>query len=45
MKTKTLSKISTYARKKKISVQHVYWLGNKGRIKIVKIDSIKFVEE
>jgi hypothetical protein len=43
-KKKKLVKISTYARDNKMSVQWVYRLIDKGLIKEVEIDGMKFIE-
>ena len=39
-----LIKVSTYAKQQNISVQWVYKLIEKGELKLVEIDSVKFIE-
>lgn len=39
-----LKRVSTYARKKKVSVQTIYNQINNGTLKSVKIDGVTFVE-
>lgn len=41
---KDLIKVSTYARHRGFSVQWVYKLAEKGEVKIVEIDGVKFVK-
>jgi hypothetical protein len=38
-----LMKISTYAKKRNLTVQRIYQLVNDGTIKIVEIDGVKFI--
>jgi hypothetical protein len=40
-----LMKISTYAKKRGLTVQRIYQLASEGSIKIVEIDKVKFVYE
>lgn len=44
MKERNLVRVSTYAKVKRVTAQWVYKLGEKGKIKIVEIDKVKFVE-
>lgn len=44
METKNLITIANYARMKGISSTWVYKLGKKGKVKIVEIDKMKFVD-
>jgi hypothetical protein len=44
IETEKLLKISSYARKEKKSVQHIYHLSREGKIKVIEIDGVKFVE-
>ena len=39
-----LVKVSTYARENNFSVQWVYKLIEKGELKLVEIDTVKFIE-
>lgn len=44
METTNLLKVSSYAKKKKVSVQWVYKLIEKGKVESVVIDGIQFVK-
>lgn len=44
MDKQKLIKVSTYAKEKNISVQWVYKLIEKGELKLVEIDGVKFIE-
>ena len=41
--TVNLKKVSTYAKDKNISAAWVYKLAEKGKVEIVQIDGVKFV--